>query len=176
MIEDPDDGVCPSWSGLSVEEQVWRWESFAENVAWEASLASLDAENVSVVTGDSVATYRCDEEGVWAVERRDGNDTSWAKWSFDPPHLVVPRTLEVGSAWASDSAWNLLRSDGTTGTGSATTQYYVEAEVESVVPAGSFPALQVRVLDEAGTDSWYFAREVGVILTDTEQLLGVTLP
>lgn len=176
VVEDPDAGVCPAWSGLSVEGQTWSWERFADDVAWEASLETLDAENVSLVTDDNVSTYRCDDEGAWALERREGDDTLWTKWSFDPPYLVVPRSLEVGSAWASNAAWNLVRSDGTTEVGSASTQFYVEAEVESVVPAGSFSALQVRVMADAGTDSWYFARDVGVVLTDTDQLLGMSLP
>lgn len=176
VVEDPDAGVCPAWSGLSVEGQRWSWERFADDLAWEATIETLEAENVSVASGDSVSTYRCDEDGAWAVERRAGDDATWSKWRFDPPYLVVPRSLEVGSAWTSEVAWNLIRSDGTTEVGSASTQFYVEAEVESVVPAGSFSALQVRVLSDEGGDSWYFARDVGVVLTDTDQLLGMTLP
>lgn len=172
VVEDPDAGVCPSWSGLVGTGQVWSWERFADEHTWMASLDVFEAENVEVVQADGVSTYRCDAEGAWATGRWQGTAETWSEWTFEPPYLVVPRVLEVGTAWSSDIAWNLQRSDGTQETASTSAQFIVEAEVQTVVPAGSFDTLQVRVLDAEGGDSWYFARDVGVVLTDSDQLVG----
>lgn len=175
-VDDPDDGVCPAWSGLSVEGQLWDWERFEDDAVWRQSLDVLAPDATEVATSTTRTTYRCDDDGAWATNKRETSGEQWVEWTYDPAFLVVPRHLSVGDAWSSDAAWNLLRSDGTEETASESIQFVVEDEVATIVPAGSFDALQVRVLGEAGKDTWYFARDVGVVLTDTAQLLGYGLP
>ena len=155
---------------------MWSWERFADDMVWHSSVDTFNAENIEVSTNDSRVSYRCDDDGAWATARWEGDDETWTEWTFDPPYLVVPRHLEAGVAWSSEAAWNLVRSDGSEETASETTQFFVETEVNTVIPAGSFTTLQVRVLQGNTEDDWYFARGVGVVLTDEVQLIDWAVP
>lgn len=170
---EPEATICPSWSGFRGVGQRWDYEAFDGSDQWTSSLVALTEDEVVVRTGGREDTFRCDAEGVWLIGRDDSyEDGSWAAWDFEPPVLALPAELEPGLAWSMDAAWQYTDSTGVRRVESHTTQYEALDTSESHVAAGTFATLAIAVLDEdIAHDTQYRAEGVGVVLTDTAQLV-----
>ncbi|GDX79229.1 hypothetical protein LBMAG42_10400 [Deltaproteobacteria bacterium] len=169
--------LCPSYSGLTALGRTWEYEAFVGDERWTVELTELGVGGVTRVAEGWTETFLCDADGLWAVSRHESDGDAWAEWEFDPPALSMPAEIAPGDAWTTEAAWHYTDSAGVTKTESLSTQYEVVAAVESNVAAGSFEALELRVLGgQVGRDTEYRAAGVGLLLTDAAQLVEVAEP
>lgn len=172
LVEDLDAGACPPWSGLVDEGLGWVYEDFASGATTIVSLTDLSADGATVHAGTWQETYACDDDGAWLVERRATDGTWSGRWSFEPPFLAVPRHLEPGDAWTMEQAWRYVDTDGRDEVASASVQVEATRLAETWVPAGSWETIELSLRrDDGSTDRQFWAREVGLVLSDHTQLV-----
>ncbi len=166
--------VCPAYSGLTAAGRTWEYGAFADGSTSSRHLEALGSEEVMVTSTAVTDTYLCDADGLWIVTRTATLSDRTARWEYDPPGLEMPAVLEPGVAWTADAAWFYSDSLGTTRTESSSTQFDVVSTAKSKVTAGAFDTLEVHILDaDAGSDTRYYADGVGLVLSDSAQLVAV---
>lgn len=176
-VPDPEPvSLCPAYSGLTAAGRTWEYGVFADGSTSSRHLDALGAEVVTVSGPDWAATYLCDADGLWIVTRTATLPDRTARWEYDPPGLEMPAVLEPGVAWTADAAWWYSDSLGTTRTQSSSTQFDVVTTSHSNVTAGAFDTLEVHVLGgDAGSDTRHYADGIGLVLSDSAQLVAVDM-
>ncbi len=171
LVDDPDDGLCPTWSGLDGVGRGWAYERFSVNEQEILEISAIAGGEVTVTGNYWVDTYACDEEGAWLVSRHEDNDGDVARTTYDPPALVMPRHLAVGDAWTAEWTSRRVDDEGADELRSVSTQFEVLREAETWVPAGSWSTIEIGLRrDDGTTDLQYWARDVGLVLAEDVQL------
>lgn len=98
--------------------------------------------------------YMLDQEALWLYSRSFGETIFF----YDPPYPVIHFPLEVGKAWQ----WK-----GSCGTQPLELEFYVMAEEELEVPAGTFVARKVTVQEHSplggGSAIRWYAEGIGMV-------------
>ncbi len=171
LVDDPDDGLCPTWSGLDGVGRGWAYEHFSANERDILEITAIEDTTIIVEGNYWIDSYTCDEDGAWLVSRREDNDGAVAWTTYDPPALVMPRHVAVGDAWTTEWVSRRVDDTGIDELRSTATQFEVLREAETWVPAGSWSTLEIGLRrDDGTTDVQYWARDVGLVLTEDVQL------
>jgi hypothetical protein len=183
--------ACPAYAGLTGSSWTWEGTSYYSlretmsvttltdetlEVHGEATITSNGATNLSTVE----ARYRCDAHGLWMVDSNGDGVTTLPTGEtqlfrgltiYDPPPLIVPAGLTVGSTW--DTRYAGLRSDGASyGDFDYTIHNEVVAADTVTVPAGEFATLHVVKTHDGGDpgNEWWDAT-AGLVKGDFIELV-----
>jgi hypothetical protein len=167
------ESACPAWSGLTLEGRAWTYSPFGSTDDWDEVATPTGVDRFLLERPGYEADVACTEAGLEVRSEHRSTDTFEAWWTYEPPALWMPATLESGTVWSAGAGYTYHDSDGVTETRSLDTQFAVVGASEQYVTAGGFDTLVVQVQDGLDVGTRYYADGVGLVLDDDVQLVEV---
>ena len=190
---DTDAGPCSAWTGIQGVGTTWAYDFADEGLAgtvdneitaYDTGTGLASAESYSMlvsadytITSNTTTDYRCDDEGFWMLAQyteyaMDYDGTVYDGWtdsSYDPPALLIPSELAVGTSWTTSYVGTTETSVSEPAPFESSVQQQVVEERAVTVPAGSYDTLYVEFTGD-GEGFSYIASGVGQVKSNVTEL------
>lgn len=195
---DADLSDCGTYTGVSGVGTAWTYDyddsySTGDSTAavsnWDASTGTLtmyttqdNASDFWENSSTTTSTYTCDSDGLHLVESSteyentysDTTSTGTIVSTYDPPWLVLPRSLDVGDEWTEAITGQTVDSNYGTLVIDYEVSYAVSLEEDVTVEAGDFSTIKLNTSVAGSTSSAWLAADVGTVKTDATELTSYT--
>ncbi|MFH1470071.1 MAG: hypothetical protein ABIO70_37145 [Pseudomonadota bacterium] len=190
---DADVGACSAWTGISRVGSTWSY-AFADGdlsgtvdnevTAYDPLVGTVGTESLSVlstadyiITSTTTTEYLCDGDGYWITHQyteysmqMSGQDfDGWTEMTYDPPALLMPADMEVGTTWTTAYVGTTETSISGASDFSSTVQQEVTGAEQVTVPAGTWDTLLVEFTGD-GEGFSNVARDVGQVKSNVTVL------